>query len=155
MALGAIPTNQVIRLEPFLSIAAASLGDPQILLTSTLEQCNEYRIPSELILIDHLRGNRRPSLRIPSKLGMCSVRLLEVSAEIDLGDALTGEGAVRRGHGRFMTTTAGAPLPNDLMQFLGGLHARYSSLEADDIAVNDGVLGLGKGWFWKELDGAK
>jgi hypothetical protein len=161
-------------MQPYLSIVVSSLDehhsdDPlsrvQNFVTATLEQCRRHKIPSELIIVEWKRAEDQTpfseALRLPKEPGPCAVRVIEVPAETDMRHpnaleyAVAKNVGIRRAQGRFiLTANLNLVLPEDLMQFVGGQSARFHSLEWDDIAVRDGSLGLGKGWFWKELDGS-
>jgi glycosyltransferase involved in cell wall biosynthesis len=124
-----------------------SIDDIQNCLRETLEQCRRHRLPSELIIV----AREIPALRIPPVPGTCAVRIIEVPEDLPLGDEI----GTRRARGRYIAANVHGPLPDELMAFIGGQHARFRSLENDDIALNDGCLGLGKGWFWKEVERSK
>src|SRR5580704_2487671 len=162
-------------MEPYLSIVVTSVDDShggdlldrmQVLLTGTLEQCRRHRIPSELIIVEWRRPEKQAplaeTLRLPKEPGPCAARIIEVPSDMVLPHpnalerAIAKNVGIRRSRGRFVLATDMRDLlPDELMEFIGGQHYRYSSLERDDIAAKDGSLGLGKGWYWKELDGSK
>jgi glycosyltransferase involved in cell wall biosynthesis len=155
---------------PYFSIVVSSLGDPlnhvQTLLTATLEQCRRHRIPSEMIIVEWKRPeNQAPlsgTLRLPEEPGPCAVRIIEVPASVvrphlnALEHAIAKNVGIRRARGRYiLAADSDLFLPEELLQFIAGQYLRFSSLEWYDIAAKDGSLGLGKGWFWKEMDGSK
>ncbi len=162
-------------MEPYLSIVVTSVDDShggdlvdrmQVLLTGTLEQCRRHRINSELIIVEWRRPEKQAplaeTLRLPKEPGPCAVRIIEVPDDMvrphpnALERAIAKNVGIRRSRGRFVLAAEMRDLlPDELMEFIGGQHARFSSLEWDDIAAKDGRLGLGKGWFWKEIDGSK
>ena len=162
-------------MEPYLSIVVSSLderrgGDVpkrlQALLTATMEQVRRHQIPSELIIVEWKRREKEAglaeTLRMPSEAGPCAVRIIEVPGNIDkphpnaLEQAIAKNVGIRRARGRYiLVTNVDGAIADETMQFLSGQYSRYNSLEWDDIATKDGSLGLGKGWFWKEMDGSK
>src|SRR5580693_7531850 len=102
----------------------------------------------------------------PKVAGPSAVRIIEVSEEAygrhrngtgnSIERAIAKNTGIRRATGRFvLAMEMDRLLPDELMRFIGGQSQRFTSLEWDDIAVKDGSLGLGKGWFWKEMDGSK
>jgi glycosyltransferase involved in cell wall biosynthesis len=161
-------------MEPYLSIVVCSLNNNhdamQGFVTGTLDQCRRYQISSELIVVEWKRplgaATLAETLVLPKAPGPTTVRVIEVPAEA-YGRHRNGSGnsiehatakntGIRRATGRFiLTVEVLRNLPDDLMQFIGGRSQRFRSLEWNDIAARDGSLGLGKGWFWKEMDGAK
>jgi glycosyltransferase involved in cell wall biosynthesis len=135
--------------EPYLSIVVCSSHGVQTFVTTTIEQCRRYLIPAELIVV----AREEVALRPPER-GPCAVRLIEVAAET--GADLARQAGIGRARGRYvLTASADAPLADELLEFIGEQHARFSSVEWNDIAAKDGSLALGKGWYWKEMDGAK
>jgi glycosyltransferase involved in cell wall biosynthesis len=166
---------KVIAMEPYLSIVVTSVDDShggdlldrmQVFLTGTLEQCRRHRIPSELIVVEWRRPQKHAplveTLRLPKETGPCAVRIIEVPSDMNrphpnaLEHAVAKNVGIRRSRGRFvLTASTRAMLPEEVMEFISGQYLRYSSLEWDDIAAKDGRLGLGKGWFCKEMDGSK
>jgi len=160
-------------MEPYLSIVVSSLNDmnrTQGFMTGTLEQCRRHQISSELVIVEWKRPEEvaplARTLHLPKETGPIAVRIIEVPAEA-YGRHQNGSGnlieraiakntGIRRASGRFvLAAEMDNLLPDELMQSLGGLSRRFCSLEWDDIAAKDGSLGLGKGWFWKEVDGSK
>jgi glycosyltransferase involved in cell wall biosynthesis len=162
-------------MEPYLSIVVSSFdgsrrGDVfnriQNLLTATMEQCRRYKIPSEFIIVEWRRAEKQAALaktlRLPEEPGPCAVRIIEVPSDLDsphpneLEYAVAKNVGIRRSRGRYvLATNLDVPIADELMEFVGGQYARFNSLEWDDIAAKNGSLGLGKGWFWKEMDGSK
>jgi glycosyltransferase involved in cell wall biosynthesis len=139
--------------ECYLSIVVCTIDDVQLFVTTTLELCRRYGISSELIIL--ARAECTESLRMPPEPGPCEVRLIEVPEHIDIRNGLVKKVGIQHTRGRYvLAVDSGVPLPEELMEFIGGQHLRYSSLESNDIAAKDGILGLGKGWFWKEMDGS-
>jgi glycosyltransferase involved in cell wall biosynthesis len=162
-------------MEPYLSIVVTSLDDSrsgdgldrvQAFFTGTLEQCRRYRIPAELIIVEWRREEKKAplaeTLRLPKEPGPCAVRIVEVPEDVyqphpnALENAIAKNVGIRRSRGRFvLAANLHTIIPDELMEFIGGQSSRYNSLEWDDIAAKDGSLGLGKGWYWKEMDGSK
>jgi glycosyltransferase involved in cell wall biosynthesis len=162
-------------MEPYLSIVVTSLDDShgddlldrmQVLFTGTLEQCRRHRIPSELIIVEWKRPEEQTqlaeTLRLPNETGPCVVRIVEVPTDRNqphpnsLEHAIAKNVGIRRSRGRFVVAASTcAMLPEKVMEFIGAQYLRYSSLEWEDIAAKDGSLGLGKGWYWKEMDGSR
>ena len=140
--------------EPYLSIVVSSLdGDLQNFVTATLKQCRQCEIPSELIIVE-----RGPAVKLdlPKEPGPCAVRIIEVPAKIKLANEPEKNIGIRRARGRYvLASDSNADLADELMQLIGEQHARFTNLESNDIAAKDGRLALGKGWFWKEMDGSK
>jgi hypothetical protein len=151
-------------MEPYLSIVVTSLDfnreNPlRIFVAATLEQCRRSCLPSELVIVEWKRTEDQPplaeSLRLPAKQGWCGLRIIEVPADSGIEDGLAGSVGIQRAHGRFVLEASnGALLSDDLVEFISGQYRRSSSLDANDIAANDGKLALGKGWFSKEMDGS-
>ena len=126
----------------------------QSFVTATLEQCRRHRIPSELIIVDQICVSE--TLRPPKEPGPCSVRILAVPKKFKLGEEVAKSVGIRRARGRYvLAASASAALPDGLLKLIGEQYLRFSSLDWDDIAAKDGSVMLGKGWFWKELDGSK
>ena len=164
----------MIAMEPYLSIVVCSFDDAhhemQGFMTATLDQCRRFQISSELIIVEWKRPEGLAplagTLTLPKGAGPTTVRVIEVSEEAygrhrngggnSIEQAIAKNTGIRRATGRFiLTPETPRLLPDELMQFIGGLSRRFCSLEWDDIAAKDGSLGLGKGWFWKEMDGSK
>ncbi len=151
--------------EPYLSVVIVSrtadlLRLIQVFVTTTLEQCRKLQIPSELIVVERRNGQEglATTLQLPKTAGPCALRIIEVPRKIRMPAELARDVGIRRARGRFILAAkidAPAPLPDELMKFIAGQLARYNAVERNDIAVKDGSLVLGKGWFWKELDGSK
>jgi GT2 family glycosyltransferase len=126
----------------------------QAFVTATLEQCRRHRILSELIIVDRIGVSK--TLHPTKEPGPCSVRIIEIPAKIKLDEDSLKSVGIRRARGRYvLTANAGAALPDELMKLIGEQGARFGSVEWDDIAAKDGSVALGKGWFWKEMDGKK
>jgi glycosyltransferase involved in cell wall biosynthesis len=161
-------------MEPYLSIVVCSFDDDhdgtQSFMTATLDQCRRYQISSELIIVEWKRTEEQAplagTLYWPKVAGPSAVRIIEVSEEAygrhrngtgnSIERAIAKNTGIRRASGRFvLAMEMDRLLPDELMRFIGGQSQRFTSLEWDDIAVKDGSLGLGKGWFWKEMDGSK
>jgi glycosyltransferase involved in cell wall biosynthesis len=161
-------------MEPYLSIVVCSFNNNhdamQGFMTGTLDQCQRYQISSELIIVEWKRPQEGASLAktlvLPKAAGPTTVRIIGVPAEVygrhrngsgdSIEQAIAKNTGIRRASGRFvLTAEMDRLLPDELMQFIGGLSQRFCSLEWEDIAAKDGSLGLGKGWFWKEMDGTK
>ena len=166
-------------MEPYLSIVVTSFnsnrgGDllhrMQRFVTTTFEQCRRYKIPSELIIVEWKRLEKQApfaeTLRLPKEGGPVTVRLIEVPAEAyrryrngagkALEQAIAKNVGIRRARGRFvLAADMDYLLADEFMAFVSGQHLRFSSLEWDDIAAKDGSLGLGKGWFQREMDGTR
>ncbi len=167
-------------MQPYLSIVVTSLTDLrpddltdrlQSFVTATMEQCRRHSIPSELIIVEWKRPEElaplADTLRLPAERGPCAVRIIEVADDQrqhpnGLEQAIAKNVGIRRARGRYvLAADVDHVLIDEVMEFdevmkcIGGQHQRFSSLEWHDIAVKDGSLGLGKGWFWKEMDGSK
>jgi glycosyltransferase involved in cell wall biosynthesis len=157
-------------MAPYFSIVVSSLGDPlnrvQTLMTATLEQCRRHRLPSELIIVEWKRPEKQAplsgTLKLPEEPGPCAVRIIEVAAGMvprrpnALEHAIAKNVGIRRARGRYiLAADSDLLVPDELLQFIEGQYQRFNSLEWYDIAAKDGSLGLGKGWFWKEMDGSK
>ncbi len=157
-------------MQPYLSIVVPSLDNQlsrlQNLMTATLEQCRRYKISAELIIVEWKRPEDEApfskTLRRPKEPGPCAVRIIEVPKDVGqphpdaLANAVAKNVGIRRARGRYILAANMSIVFSDgLMQFVGELNGRFRSLEWDDIAAKDGSLGIGKGWFWKEMDGSK
>ena len=158
-------------MQPYLSIVVSSLvGDSgdrlKTFVTATMQQCRRHRIPSEVIIVEWKRpvevAPLAETLRLPAERGPCAVRVIEVPADDQrvhpngLEQAIAKNAGIRRARGRFvLAADVDHVLADEVMQFIAGQSQRFGSLEWQDIAVKDGSLGLGKGWFWKEMDGSK
>jgi glycosyltransferase involved in cell wall biosynthesis len=152
-------------MEPYLSIVVTSLDfsheNPlQVFVTATLDQCRRFRIPSELIIVEWKRPEEQEPLAegllLPAEQGSCALRVIEVPPDTVLADELASSVGIRRARGRFvLEANTGAAVSEDLLKFIAEQYQRFSSLERNDIAANDGRLALGKGWFSREMDGSK
>jgi len=82
-------------MQPYLSVVAASRnddhgGDPlhrtQIFINSFAQQCDKYKLPAELILVDWNPVPDRPGLasvlRLPPQSNYCSARVITVPAAL-------------------------------------------------------------------------
>jgi glycosyltransferase involved in cell wall biosynthesis len=156
------------RTEPYLSVVVTKPSDSQPGYVNRIRrfairlraQCLRLRIPAELIIVEWV-GAQDPEplsekLHIPNVPGPCAVRLVELEARKKVDPAIGQSIGMSRAQGRYvLSTEIHVDLSDELMEFIGGQYARYSSLEPNDIAAKDGSLMLGKGWFWKEMDGSK
>jgi hypothetical protein len=127
---------------PYLSIVVASRnddhgGDPlvrtQIFVNNFARQCQRYKLPAELILIDWNPVQDRPGLaavlRIPSETTYCRTRVISVPAVVHrrlkyadrmpFFQMIAKNVGIRRARGRFiLTTNIDILFSDELMQFI-------------------------------------
>lgn len=127
---------------PYLSVVAASRnddhgGDPlrrtQIFVNCFARQCEKYRLPAELILVDWNPVDGRPglaaALRLPEGSSYCQARVITVPANlhrrIKYGDRLSffqmiaKNAGIRRARGQFvLATNIDIIFSDELMAFL-------------------------------------
>lgn len=128
---------------PYLSVVAASRnddhgGDPirrtQIFVNCFARQCEKFRLPAEIILVDWNPVPDRPGLaavlQLPPATSFCSARVVTVPsplhARIKYGDKLAffqmiaKNAGIRRARGRFvLATNIDIVFSDELMAFLG------------------------------------
>ena len=128
---------------PYLSVVAASRnddhgGDPltrtQIFISNFARQCEKYRVPAELILVDWNPVPGRPGLagvlQLPAEASFCSARIITVPAvlherfkygdRVQFFQMIAKNVAIRRGRGRFvLATNIDIIFSDELMQFIG------------------------------------
>jgi len=131
-------------MQPYLSVVAASRnddhgGDPlhrtQIFINCFAQQCDRYKLPAELILVDWNPVANRPGLasvlQLPAGNEYCSARVITVPAalhnSIKYGDRLAffqmiaKNVAIRRAKGEFvLATNIDIIFSNELVAFLAG-----------------------------------
>lgn len=129
--------------EPYLSVVAASRnddhgGDPlrrtQIFVNSFARQCEKYRLPAEIILVDWNPVPDRPGLAavltLPPGSTYCTARVITVPtalhARIKYGEKLpflqmiAKNAGIRRARGRFvLATNIDIIFSDELMAFIG------------------------------------
>jgi len=129
-------------LNPYLSIIAASRnddhgGDPlirtQIFINNFARQCEKYRLPAELILVDWNPVPGRPGLagvlQLPAEATFCSARIITVPAvlhqrfkyadRVQFFQMIAKNVAIRRARGRFvLATNIDIIFSDELMQFI-------------------------------------
>lgn len=114
--------------HPYFSVVAASRnddhgGDPlvrtQIFITTFARQCEKYRLPAELILVDWNPVEGRPGLagvlQMPPRTTYCQVRIITVPAELhrqlkysdrlQFFQMIAKNAGIRRARGRFILAT--------------------------------------------------
>ncbi len=129
--------------QPYLSVIAASRnddhgGDPlrrtQIFINCFARQCEKYRLPAELILVDWNPVAGRPGLagvlRLPAGSTYCTARVITVPtrlhARVKYGEKLpffqmiAKNAGIRRARGRFvLATNIDIIFSDELMAFIG------------------------------------
>lgn len=129
-------------MTPYLSVVAASRnddhgGDPlhrtQIFINCFAEQCDKYKLPAELILVDWNPVPDRPGLaavlHLPPQSKYCSARVITVPTvlhrTVKYGDRLAffqmiaKNAGIRRAHGSFvLATNIDIIFSDELMAFL-------------------------------------
>ncbi len=129
--------------EPYLSLVVATrnddhggnlMGRTQIFLDGWLTQARRYNISSELIFVEWNPPADRPplaeALRWPADFGPCTVRFIEVPAELHqryqhaaglpLYQMIGKNVGIRRARGRFvLATNIDILFSNELAEFLG------------------------------------
>jgi hypothetical protein len=129
--------------EPYLSLVVAArnddhggnlLGRMQIFVDGWLTQARRYSIPSELIIVEWNPPAERPplaeALHWPTDFGPCTVRFLEVSAEmhgryrhgagLPLYQMIAKNAGIRRARGKFiLATNIDVLFSNELAAFFG------------------------------------
>jgi hypothetical protein len=119
------PANQV---TPYLSVVAASRnddhgGDPlvrtQIFISNFARQCEQHRLPAELILVDWNPVENRPGLagmlQLPPEAAYCQARVITVPAELhrrlkyseqlQFFQMIAKNAGIRRARGQFILAT--------------------------------------------------
>ncbi len=128
---------------PYLSVVAASRnddhgGDPlvrtQIFINCFARQCEKYRLPAELILVDWNPVPGRPGLagvlQLPAKTSFCSARIITVpavlhdrfkyAARLPFFQMIAKNAGIRRARGKFiLATNIDIIFSDELMQFIG------------------------------------
>jgi len=129
--------------NPYLSVVAASRnddhgGDPlirtQIFIDCFARQCEKYRLPAELILVDWNPVEGRPGLagvlRLPAEASYCSARVITVPAVLHHGfkyadrlaffQMIAKNVGIRRARGQFvLATNIDIIFSDELMRHLG------------------------------------
>jgi FkbM family methyltransferase len=138
-----MPTTATNPSEPYLSLVVATrnddhggnlLGRTQIFLDGWLAQARRYNISSELIFVEWNPPADRPplaeALRWPEDFGPCTVRFIEVPAEVHqryqhaaglpLYQMIGKNVGIRRARGKFvLATNIDILFSNELAAFLG------------------------------------
>ncbi len=138
--------------EPYLSLVVATrnddhggnlLGRTQIFLDGWLTQARRYNIPSELIFVEWNPPADRPplaeALQWPADFGPCTVRILEVPADVHrryrhaaglpLYQMIGKNVGIRRARGRFvLATNIDILFSNELAAFLGAQQLQENRL---------------------------
>jgi len=133
----------VIDRTPYLSVVAASRnddhgGDPlvrtQIFINNFARQCEKYRLPAELILVDWNPVPGRPGLasvlQLPPEASWCQARIITVPGILHDGfkyaeriiffQMIAKNAGIRRARGRFiLATNIDIIFSDELMRFIG------------------------------------
>jgi hypothetical protein len=128
---------------PYLSVVAASRnddhgGDPlirtQIFINCFAQQCEKYRLPAELILVDWNPVPDRPGLaevlKLPAEASFCQARIITVPAELHhrfkyaqrlpLFQMIAKNVGIRRARGKFiLATNIDIIFSDELMAYIG------------------------------------
>ena len=147
-------------IELYLSVVVPFLDDSpsdellkrlQVSVAAFREHCRRQRVLCELILVERTPARLAEELRLPAFPGPCAVRIIELPAGSQPNRAVANNVGIRRARARFvLATTLDDLLSRELLTFIGGHHRRYGTLGMRDIAVPDGSLVLGAGWFPRE-----
>jgi hypothetical protein len=129
--------------RPYLSIVAAARNDNhggdllrrmQIFINGVVEQCERFRIPAELILVEWNPPADKPRLADvltwPAAPGWCAIRIIEVDAatharyrggeRLPLYQMIAKNVGIRRAQGEFvLATNIDVLFSNELMQTIG------------------------------------
>lgn len=134
--------------EPYLSVVVTARNDDhggnplyrtQLFVDGLIAQCDRFRIPAELVVVEWNPPPERPRLADvidwPESDGWCRVRFIEVPPELherlEYSDRLPlfqmiGKNVgIRRAHGRFvLATNVDILFSNSLMRMVAGRHLR-------------------------------
>lgn len=126
----------------------------QIFVTALLEQCRRHRISAELIIVEWNPPPDRPplseALRWPVEAGPCTVRIIEVPAEVHrrfkhsdglaLYQMIAKNVGIRRARGQFvLATNIDILFSDELMQFIAGkdlTHGRMYRIDRHDVMAD-------------------
>lgn len=139
-----LPLSRDLDTSPYLSIVAASRnddhgGDPlirtQIFITNFARQCDKYRLPAEIIIVDWNPVSGRPGLaavlELPSDAIYVQARVVTVptalhqrlkyAQQLPLFQMIAKNVGIRRAKGRFvLATNIDIIFSDELMQFISG-----------------------------------
>ena len=149
---------------PYLSVVAASRnddhgGDPlvrtQIFITNFARQCEKYRLPAELILVDWNPVEGRPGLagvlQLPAEASYCQARIITVPAvlhdrlkyadRLPLFQMIAKNAGIRRARGKFiLATNIDIIFSDELMRFIGQQQLDPSKmLRVDRYDIHSGI----------------